>query len=100
VVQIRWSKQAIENIFQIREYYLELSTHFADELTNQIFSKEEIISAFPEIGRVVPELNNKSVRELIYKNYRIIYVIFDKENICIIAVHHSSKPLSQLSLFE
>ncbi len=77
MVKVNWSKQAIESIFSIREYYLPVSPKFADEITDQIFSKEALISTFPEVGRVVPELKNENLREVIFKNYRIIYIIFD-----------------------
>jgi plasmid stabilization system protein ParE len=31
------------------------------------------LGQFPEIGRVVPEYNKPEIRELIYRNYRIVY---------------------------
>jgi toxin ParE1/3/4 len=99
MVKVNWSRQAIENIFSIREYYLPISPKFADEITDQIFSKEALISAFPEAGRIVPELKNERLREVIFKNFRIIYMIFDSKNVSIVAVHTSSKPLSEISLF-
>lgn len=100
MVKIKWTKQAIEDIYSIREYYLPLSSRFADRVVDQIFLKEKLISAFPEAGRVVPELGNESVREVIFKQFRIIYIVFDSSNIHIISVHTSSKPLSGISIFE
>ncbi len=99
MVKVKWTKQAIENIYSIREFYLIHSPRFADKLTDQIFSKEKIIASFPTVGRVVPELNNESVRELIYKQLRIIYILIGKEVAHVIAVHPTSKPLSEISLF-
>lgn len=57
------------------------------------------IHIFPKIGRIVPELNNENIREIIFKNYRIIYLLFEENNVNIIAVHNSSKPLSEGSIF-
>jgi plasmid stabilization system protein ParE len=99
MVKVEWTKQAIEDIFSIREYYLPLSPKFANKVTDQIFSKERLIASFPTVGRVVPELNNENVREIIYKQFRIIYVVLEKDSIHIITVHTSSKPLSEISLF-
>ncbi len=47
----------------------------------------------PELGRIVPERDNESIRELIEGNYRIIY-FFDKviDTIEIITVHHAAQP--------
>jgi len=99
MVKIKWTKQAIENIYSIREYYLQVSPKFADKITDQIFSKERLIASFPKVGRTVPELNNESVREIIFKQYRIIYLVIDESLIHVIAIHASSKPLSSISLF-
>jgi len=99
MVKVKWSKEAIENIFEIREYYIKVSPSYAEEITDRIFEKENILISFPKIGRVVPELNNESIREIIFKSYRIIYMFFDEKNINIIAVHNSSKPLSGFSIF-
>jgi toxin ParE1/3/4 len=100
LVKVKWSKQAVEDIFEIRKFYSETSTTFAEEQVDLIFSKEILLAQFPEIGRIVPELNNRFVRELIFRNYRIIFVIFDEANISVLAVHTSSRPLSDISLFE
>lgn len=99
MVKIKWTRQAIEDIYSIREYYLPLSPKYANKITDQIFSKERLISSFPAAGRIVPELSNESIREVIYKQFRIIYVVFENSSIDIIAVHSSSKPLSEISLF-
>ncbi|MEZ4939147.1 MAG: type II toxin-antitoxin system RelE/ParE family toxin [Crocinitomicaceae bacterium] len=56
-------------------------------------TKGDLLSNFPGMGRVVPEMKNKDIRELIYKNYRIIYYIVDATHIDILTVHHSSRPL-------
>lgn len=45
------------------------------------------------MGRIVPEKNDKSIRELIIGNYRIIYQYqVKKEIVSILTVHHSSIP--------
>jgi plasmid stabilization system protein ParE len=77
-----------------------LAPSFSNQLVDQIFEKENLIAAHPEIGRMVQELNNKSVRELIFRNFRIIYIIFDSKRITILTVHESSKPLSSISIFD
>lgn len=100
MVKVTWSKQAIEDVYRIREYYLEFSETFSSSLVDQIFDKETLISRHPEIGRVVPELNNQHVREIIFRNFRIIYVIFDSSRATILTVHESSRPLSSISIFD
>ncbi|TFG04298.1 MAG: type II toxin-antitoxin system RelE/ParE family toxin [Promethearchaeota archaeon] len=44
------------------------------------------------MGRKVPELDDSNIREIIIKNYRLIYTIF-KERIQIIRIIHGSRIL-------
>ncbi|MBW3470243.1 type II toxin-antitoxin system RelE/ParE family toxin [Arthrospiribacter ruber] len=100
MAKVIWSPQAVEDIAQIAEFYFKISSNYAESLIASILSKEDLISSFPEIGRVVPELNNRAVREIIFKNYRIIYCIFDEDRISVLTVHTSSIPLTEISLFD
>ena len=45
----------------------------------------------PQIGHIVPELKSYGFREVIYRNYRIVYRIAANENIEILSVLHSSR---------
>ena len=47
MVKVKGSKQAVEDIFEIRKFYSETSTAFAEELVDLIFSKEILLSQFP-----------------------------------------------------
>ena len=100
MVKITWSKQAIEDIYRIQVYYSSFSEKFSENLVDQIFEKENSIIEYPEIGRIVPEINNKNIGEIIFRNFRIIYVIFDLQRISILTVHESSRPLSTISIFD
>ena len=44
----------------------------------------ENLQFFPYIGRNVPEIDDKHYRERICEKFRIIYFIFEKENIIFI----------------
>lgn len=100
MVKVNWSKQAMEDIHRIKEYYVSFSESYGFKLVDQIFEKELLISSHPEIGRIVPEVNNKNLREIIFKNFRIIYAIFDSHRISVLTVHESSRPLSSISIFD
>jgi len=61
-------------------------------LKDRIFEMVEHLKLFPEIGRAVAEADDPRVRELNYKNYRIIYQI-KEEYLEIITVIHGSRLL-------
>jgi toxin ParE1/3/4 len=100
MVKVNWSKQAIEDLYQIREYLSLLSPRFAEALTDEVFNKEITLQNHPYIGRIVPEFSRKFIRELLYKQYRIIYHIVSDVQIDIVAIHHSSRSLSESSVFD
>jgi plasmid stabilization system protein ParE len=68
------------------------SPFYANLLNDRIFEMVEHLELFPEIGRHVPEADDPTIRELLYKSYRIIYQI--KEGYLeIITVIHGSRLL-------
>ena len=91
MVQIIWLKSAKNDLRDIYDYISKDSRRYAKQQVQRIQSTSEIIKSNIEIGRVVPELANSSVREVFERNYRIIYRIIDIETIHIIFVHHSAR---------
>ncbi len=94
MVRIIWSEQAKQDLNEIFAYISRDSSNFATLLVNQIHESVSILIDFPNLGRKVPELRDISIREIIFKNYRIIYQI-KQENIEIVTIFHGSKLLRQ-----
>lgn len=60
--------------------------------THRLFSKQKILGTHPEIGRIVPEINNRTMREIIVGNYRVIYgVDYSRKKITIIRYWHAAR---------
>jgi len=53
----------------------------------------KILETQKEIGRVVPELADPNLREIILANYRIIYKIVSKSQVDILTIHHSRRSI-------
>ena len=90
---LRWSPLAVERVSEIAEYIAQDNPIAAENWVNNIFEKVGKLKAFPESGRVVPEINDKTIRELTYGDYRIIYRL-EKERISILTVRHGKQMLS------
>jgi plasmid stabilization system protein ParE len=55
-------------------------------------SKVDLLANFPEIGRVVPEDNDKNIHELILRPYRIIYQLLPaKQVVAIVRIWHGAR---------
>ena len=74
-MKLIWSPLALEKVGDIADYIAIDKESAAKKWVNDIFDKAENIGAFPELGRLVPELNNPNYREIIFGNYRIIYTV-------------------------
>ena len=49
------------------------SADIAERFGNQLIDRALTLGMLPERGRVVPELADPEVREIIFKSYRIVY---------------------------
>ena len=89
-MKIKWTKEALVNIQDIESYISQDNQTAAINLTNKIISLVESLIDFPKKGRVVPELSIDQIREILYKNYKIVYLI-KKSTIEILAVFEGHK---------
>jgi toxin ParE1/3/4 len=90
MAKIIWSELALEDLKNIHDYISNDSLIYANRVIEKIILRIEQLVNFPRSGRVVPELNNVSIRELIHDNYRIIYKV-GAQKIFIVSIHHSAR---------
>jgi plasmid stabilization system protein ParE len=75
VTRIVWSPLAIEDVEAIRAYVARDSPRSADLLVARPAAAVERLEASPLSGRVVPEVGDDALREVIHGNDRIVYRI-------------------------
>ncbi|MBR07283.1 MAG: plasmid stabilization protein [Rickettsiales bacterium] len=93
MVKINWTLQAKNDLIAIAEYIAQDSIKYAKLQVKRIRFRVKQLVEFPNSGRVVPELENPRIREVILGNYRIIYLIATDERIDILTIHHSAKKI-------
>jgi len=91
-MKIIWSPLAIERVTEIAQYIARDNPTAAQKWIETIFSKVELLQSSPASGRIVPEVNRKEIREIIFGNYRIVYRT-DPKNISIFTVRHGRQIL-------
>lgn len=96
-MKIIWSKTASIKAEEISDYIAQDSINEAKEWISQLLSEVERLDVFPELGRVVPNFDDNSLREIIFGNYRIIYEI-RRNTIEILTVWHSKRLLNKEDL--
>ncbi len=91
---VKWTLPAKKDLRKIHDYIAEDSKFYAKRVVENIVEKTEQLTDQPESGRVVPELNDPGVRELIVYSYRLVYSVKDKQ-VEILAVIHGKRDFFQ-----
>jgi len=98
-MRVAWTELSVEKLEEIADYI---------SIDNQASAKNWVINIrksvvklndFPELGRVVPEIGRKDIRELVEGNYRIIYKRKENE-IIILTIRNFSQLLSANDIFK
>src|SRR6266567_3990779 len=72
-LKVVWLLDALDDLKEIYDYIYADSPRAARKIVNQLRSAPRHLSRFPLMGRIVPELPDSGLRELIVGKYRIIY---------------------------
>lgn len=88
------SDSAFNDLKDIKEYYTDEGVpQTGDEFIAHIIALIETLIDNPEIGRKVPEFNEKNIRELIHSPFRIVY-LKEEKNIHVIRIWRSERLLN------
>ena len=92
-MKIKWTNEALEQLMEIEEYISKDSPERAAVFVDQLIEHaEDSLPGNPRIGRTVPEIANPDIRELLFKKYRIVYRLTEK-NIEILSVFEGHRLL-------
>ncbi len=87
-----WTREALEKLSEIEKFIETDSPERAETFISYLIERGESISLNPKIGRMVPEILNPEIREIIVKKYRIVYRV-KKEKIEILTVFEGHRLL-------
>ena len=90
--RVIWTRQAVEDVEAIKAYVARDSERYAVLLAERLVAAIERVGLFPESGRVVPEVNDATLREVVYGNYRIVYRVLP-EAVEVVTVYHGARLL-------
>jgi toxin ParE1/3/4 len=84
----------MEQLAEIENFISKDSTQRALTFVMSLISQAETLTQHPKKGRVVPELLNPAIREIIYKGYRIIYQL-TPDTVQVLSVFEGHRQLRQ-----
>jgi len=95
--RVTWSEHAWDNVERQAAYIEQDSPRYAAALIREARDAARSLRQLPKRGRVVPEENNPSIRELfVFHSYRMLYQVLDhKHEIQILAFVHGARDLEK-----
>jgi len=94
-VRIEWSDRSVYDLEDIHSYIAKDSKNNATNFIDSLVNATRVLEASPHIGRMVPELDNESIRELIHQNYRLVYTCLP-DRIVIVTVFEGHRLLRDM----
>jgi len=90
--KLTWSPSARFDIKNIADFIADDRPSVAGRFVKSLFRVVERLADFPESGRMVPEIADSNIREVIRKPYRLIYRIDrTKRTVEIVRVWHAAR---------
>ncbi|HLG13707.1 MAG TPA: type II toxin-antitoxin system RelE/ParE family toxin [Blastocatellia bacterium] len=85
-----WTPLARRSLDEVVEYIAQDSPEAAEKVLENILGAAESLSRFSLRGRIVPEIDDTSVREVFIYKYRLIYEV-TASDVRIIALLHGAR---------
>lgn len=82
-----WSDPAKEDLKKIYDYIAGDSKYYAIKVSQEFIEKSEQLVELPKMGRIVPEIEDSNIRELIIYSYRLIYKISPNRTEILAIIH-------------
>lgn len=95
--RVVWTDQAQQMLDAAVGYIAQDSRPAAERLLTQALDTAASLGTFSERGRVVPEFNQPTVRELFVRRYRLLYEVTPAE-VQILAFVHGARDLTRLGI--
>ena len=93
--RVVWTEAAWSDIEQLVAYVGRDSSHYAAAFAREVREASRSLSRLAERGRVVPEIENPSVREIFVRSYRLVYSV-TAQVVYILGFIHGARDLKGL----
>ncbi len=96
VCRVDWTVKALKDLHDIYDFIAKDSKKYAQLQVENIQSAVTNASAFPQMGRKVPEFPNLPYREIIVGNYRALYRFEEEQKrVLVLAIVHGRQSIQQ-----
>jgi plasmid stabilization system protein ParE len=93
--RIVWTHAAWRDLEAVADFIAQDSPYYAASFVRQIRLYARSLGRLSMRGHVVPEIGDKTIRELIVQNYRLIYKV-ERTRVAILGIVHGARDLKTL----
>lgn len=90
--QVDWLRAAAEELDEIASYIAQDSARYAGIVAEKILTAARELAKFPNMGGIVPEWDDDTLRQRIIYGYRLIYRV-KNDRVEVLAVIHGARLL-------
>ncbi len=94
--QVKWAKSAWSDLEDTADFIAKDSPYYAASFVQEVLSVAKSLNKHSERGRIVPEFDQKTIRELFVRDYRLIYQV-TKKHVSILAFIHGARDLKRIT---
>lgn len=95
MAEVRWSLTAGQDLQELEDFIARDSVLHAINFIDRIVESAETLESAPQRGRVVLEFGLAHIRELLFRGYRIVYIVRE-DGVTILRVVHGARDLADL----
>ena len=93
MARLIWSPQAADDLEAACGYIARDSPGYAADFARRVVDAVAVLRRHPQVGRVVPEIADPTLREIIVGHYRVLYDYVEAGRVEVLAVHHGARLL-------
>ncbi len=91
-MNVVWTARARRRLQEIHDHIAQDQPLNAARWIGHVLDRGEQIGAQPRSGRMVPEYQHETVREIFEGDYRLVYRIRN-QRVDVLTIHHGARPL-------
>lgn len=90
--EIAWAESASDDLAEIASYIAKDSEFYAAAVVRELIEAARSLDVLAQRGRMVPEYRDPSIRELLVRDYRLVYEVGEVA-VHVLRIVHGARPL-------
>lgn len=90
--EVAWAESASDDLAEIATYIAKDSEFYAAAVVRELIEAGRSLTVVAQRGRVVPEYRDVSIRELLVRDYRVVYEVGETA-VHVLRIIHGARPL-------